>query len=77
MAVAEETREELADLCRTYRAFLEEHVYPAEDALARENDDADALIAQLRARAKAAGLWAPTFRRMRAGRAEDSSPTRS
>jgi alkylation response protein AidB-like acyl-CoA dehydrogenase len=42
-----------------YRAFMEEHVYPAEPALAREDDEAAALIAELRARAKAEGLWAP------------------
>jgi acyl-CoA dehydrogenase len=42
-----------------YRAFMDEHVYPAEAALAREDEAADALIAELRGRAKAAGLWAP------------------
>jgi acyl-CoA dehydrogenase len=42
-----------------YRAFMDEHVYPAEAALAREDEAADALIAELRARAKAEGLWAP------------------
>jgi acyl-CoA dehydrogenase len=42
-----------------YRAFMDEHVYPAEAALAREDEAADALIAELRAQAKAAGLWAP------------------
>jgi alkylation response protein AidB-like acyl-CoA dehydrogenase len=41
------------------RAFMEEHVYPAEPALAREDDAADALIEELRAKAKAAGIWAP------------------
>jgi acyl-CoA dehydrogenase len=39
-----------------YRAFMEEHVYPNERALF---DDDEALIAELRAKAKAAGLWAP------------------
>ena len=38
---------------------MEEHVYPAEPALAREDEAADAAIAGLRARAKAEGLWAP------------------
>jgi acyl-CoA dehydrogenase len=42
-----------------YRAFMEEHVYPAEATLAREDEEADALLATLRARAKAEGLWAP------------------
>ena len=42
-----------------YRAFMEAHVYPNESALNREDDAADALIADLRARARAEGLWAP------------------
>jgi acyl-CoA dehydrogenase len=42
-----------------YRAFMEEHVYPAEPVLAREDDAADAAIADLRSLAKAEGLWAP------------------
>ena len=41
------------------RAFMEEHVYPNEAALGREDESADALIAELRAKAKAAGIWAP------------------
>jgi acyl-CoA dehydrogenase len=46
---------ELADLRAKYRAFMEEHVYPNE---ARLEDD-DALVAELQARAKSEGLWAP------------------
>jgi len=46
---------ELADLRAKYRAFMEEHVYPNEQAL--ETDDA--LVAELQARAKSEGLWAP------------------
>jgi len=42
-----------------YLSFMEEHVYPNEEALAREDDAADALKTTLRARAKQAGLWAP------------------
>lgn len=42
-----------------YRAFMEEHVYPAEPVLAREDDAADQTMRDLRARAKAEGLWAP------------------
>ena len=38
---------------------MEEHVYPSEDALNREDDAAQELIGALRARAKEAGLWAP------------------
>ena len=41
------------------RAFMEEHVYPNEAALALEDDTADALMHELRAQAKAAGIWAP------------------
>src|SRR5580765_2307384 len=42
-----------------YRAFMEEHVYPAEPDLARADDAADELMRELRAQAKAEGLWAP------------------
>ena len=42
-----------------YRAFMEEHVYPAEPDLAREDEKADDVMRDLRARAKAEGLWAP------------------
>jgi acyl-CoA dehydrogenase len=42
-----------------YRSFMEEHVYPNEVALSREDDDAERIIETLRARAKDAGLWAP------------------
>jgi alkylation response protein AidB-like acyl-CoA dehydrogenase len=41
------------------RAFMEEHVYPNEAALDREDEAADALIEELRGRAKEAGIWAP------------------
>jgi acyl-CoA dehydrogenase len=41
------------------RAFMEEHVYPNEAALFGEDEGADALVAQLRGKAKDAGLWAP------------------
>jgi acyl-CoA dehydrogenase len=42
-----------------YRAFIEEHIVPVEDALHREDDVADELLRDLRARAKSEGLWAP------------------
>jgi acyl-CoA dehydrogenase len=42
-----------------YRAFMEEHVYPNEPAIEREDDAAQELIASLQARAREAGLWAP------------------
>jgi acyl-CoA dehydrogenase len=40
-------------------AFMDEHVYPNEPALDREDDAADALVEELRRRAKSEGLWAP------------------
>ena len=42
-----------------YRAFMDEHVYPNEAAIGREDDAAQELLEELRARARAAGLWAP------------------
>ena len=43
----------------SYRAFMDEHVFPAEHALDREDDDAATLLAQLQERARVSGLWAP------------------
>ena len=60
MAIAElPALEQFDELRATYRAFLEEHVYPAEAALNREDGAAEELMASLRSRAKAEGLWAP------------------
>ena len=42
-----------------YRAFIDEHIVPVEERLFREDDDAEVLLRDLRARAKAEGLWAP------------------
>jgi len=42
-----------------YRAFMDEHVYPNETAIEREDNDALALLAELREQAREAGLWAP------------------
>ncbi len=42
-----------------YGAFMDDHVYPSEPALQREDNGAHALIRDLRARAKDEGLWAP------------------
>ncbi|MGN6432093.1 MAG: acyl-CoA dehydrogenase family protein [Gaiellaceae bacterium] len=50
---------EVEELRERYIAFMDEHVLPNEAALAREDDDAERLVAELRARAKAEGLWAP------------------
>ncbi len=49
----------IADRRDQVRSFMEEHVYPNEAALAREDDAADALVASLRQKAKDAELWAP------------------
>jgi alkylation response protein AidB-like acyl-CoA dehydrogenase len=42
-----------------YRAFMEEHVYPNEAVIEREDDEAAVLVEGLRGRARDAGLWAP------------------
>ena len=42
-----------------YRAFMDEHIYPNEAAIEREDNDALALLAELRESAREAGLWAP------------------
>ncbi|MDQ5822224.1 MAG: acyl-CoA dehydrogenase family protein [Actinomycetota bacterium] len=56
MAIADlAPTQDLADLRAKYRAFMEEHVYPVEGRL----EDDDALVAELQARAKSEGLWAP------------------
>jgi alkylation response protein AidB-like acyl-CoA dehydrogenase len=52
IAAVEERRERV-------RAFMEEHVYPNEQALTREDDAANAVVRELQQKAKDAGLWAP------------------
>jgi alkylation response protein AidB-like acyl-CoA dehydrogenase len=47
------------ELRERYRSFMDEHVYPNEPAFDREDDAADALVRELRGKAKAEGLWAP------------------
>jgi len=42
-----------------YRSFIDEHIVPVEHVLLREDDQAGRLLADLRERAKAEGLWAP------------------
>jgi alkylation response protein AidB-like acyl-CoA dehydrogenase len=51
--------EEVLDRRARVRAFMEEHVYPNERALDREDEDADRLVERLRALVKESGLWAP------------------
>jgi alkylation response protein AidB-like acyl-CoA dehydrogenase len=50
---------EVRELRGRVRAFMDEHIYPNEPVFDREDEDADALVKDLRARVKAAGLWAP------------------
>jgi acyl-CoA dehydrogenase len=49
----------LAELRERYRAFMEEHLYPVEAELDREDDPSHRLMVELRATARDAGLWAP------------------
>src|SRR6476659_11234256 len=51
--------DEIVDRRGRYRAFMEEHIYPNETALDREDEDAEALVERLRGSAKELGLWAP------------------
>jgi alkylation response protein AidB-like acyl-CoA dehydrogenase len=50
---------EVRELRGQVRAFMDEHIYPNEPVFDREDEDAEALVKDLRARVKAAGLWAP------------------
>jgi acyl-CoA dehydrogenase len=50
---------EIDELRARYGAFMDAHVYPHEAALDREDVAAGELIEDLRARARADGLWAP------------------
>jgi alkylation response protein AidB-like acyl-CoA dehydrogenase len=50
---------EYLDARARYRAFMEQHVYPNEPAIHREDDAALELVDELRTRARDAGLWAP------------------
>jgi alkylation response protein AidB-like acyl-CoA dehydrogenase len=49
----------VAERRESVRSFMEEHIYPNEQALFAENEQSDALIAELQQEAKSAGLWAP------------------
>jgi len=50
---------DVLELRERVRAFMDEHVYPNEPALDREDDAADRLVESLRERVREAGLWAP------------------
>src|SRR5215216_1854095 len=47
--------EEIVELRERYRAFLDAHIVPVENRLEGDDD----VVADLRARAKREGLWAP------------------
>jgi alkylation response protein AidB-like acyl-CoA dehydrogenase len=57
----------IAERRAAVRAFMEEHVYPNEAALTGEDDEADALVRELRQKAKDADLWAPHLPRAAGG----------
>ncbi len=59
MTVVSTTSARQEALREQYRSFMEEHIYPHEETLSREDDAAGSLLVTLRARAKQAGLWAP------------------
>ena len=59
LALNQDRLERVAERREEVRAFMEAHVYPAEPALAREDEAADALVEELRGRAKETGIWAP------------------
>jgi acyl-CoA dehydrogenase len=59
MVAQAEAEAPFAELRARYRAFMDAHVYPSEEALAREDAAADELVERLRGLAKAEGLWAP------------------
>jgi acyl-CoA dehydrogenase len=50
---------EIRELRRRVRAFMDEYVYPNEDALDAEDESAERLMKDLQARVKREGMWAP------------------
>ncbi len=50
---------EIREERRKVKAFMEEHVYPNEPFLAREDDEAEALMKELQGRVRGMGMWAP------------------
>ncbi len=70
--------EEVLELRARVRAFMEEHVYPNEAILDREDDEADALVARLRAVAQGTrACGRRTSRPKPAARTGASSSTRT
>ncbi|HEX3329255.1 MAG TPA: acyl-CoA dehydrogenase family protein [Gaiellales bacterium] len=58
-AAAPAVTPEIRALRERYATFMDEHVYPNEAAFARGDDASQDLIADVRRRAREAGLWAP------------------
>src|SRR4029453_12741581 len=50
---------EVRELRERVRDLMDRLVYPNEPRLDREDDEAEALVEELRAEVRAAGLWAP------------------
>ena len=50
---------ELQELRRRVGEFMDERIYPNEDAFAREDDESELLLTRLQVRAKQIGIWAP------------------
>ena len=50
---------EVRELRERARGLMDALVYPNERRLDREDDEAEALVKELRAEVRAAGLWAP------------------
>ncbi|HEV3497658.1 MAG TPA: acyl-CoA dehydrogenase, partial [Actinomycetes bacterium] len=50
---------EVRELREQVRNLMDRLVYPNEARLDREDDEAEALVKELRAEVRAAGLWAP------------------
>ena len=60
MAIADlRPTDDVLELRARVREFMEEHVYPSELTLNREDAEADALVERLRGLARDQGLWAP------------------
>ena len=60
MAIADlRPTDDVLELRARVRALMEEHVYPNEAALSREDEEADAIVERLRGLVKEQGLWAP------------------
>src|SRR5579884_1437381 len=49
---------DIKELRRRVRAFMEEYIYPNEDKLGAENDEAEALTRELQQKVKEQGMWA-------------------